>query len=131
MIRRSTSSVLALNGRARMIASARTSPMPSSAMRSSRLAELRSIWAAAAAGAGRVCATEDEASASAASTIRGMIRLIGRLSHDLVPGGTGALFEGHFPAMAVRPIDQFGRHHDLGWHRLALEALQETGRTAK
>src|SRR5215831_18881701 len=41
--RRSTRSPLALNGRARMMASARTSPMPSNVMRSSRLAELISM----------------------------------------------------------------------------------------
>src|SRR5882672_12520793 len=55
--RRSTSSVLALKGRARMMASARTSPMPSRVIRSSRLAVLRSITLAGVwPGTGRVWA---------------------------------------------------------------------------
>ena len=54
-IRRSTlSSVLALKGRARMMASARTSPMPSRVMRSSRLALLMSMRLAPGAGVVRV-----------------------------------------------------------------------------
>ena len=78
--RRSTRSVLALNGRARMMASARTSPMPSRVMRSSRLALLMSMRVEAGGDVGRVWPAAVAAPRSSAKPIE---RSLARMSDKI------------------------------------------------